>query len=71
MQVKHIEKRPVILLGDMFGGLVDWLKTGPLDAHLMDQSDFDQLIVARDVADVMRVLEPEITAFQAAHKNPK
>lgn len=68
MQVKHISPRPVLLLGDMWEGLLSWLDTGPLAMHLMDQGDFKQLRFARNVEDVMRALDPEITAFQEAHK---
>lgn len=69
MQVAHISRRPVILLGDMWEGLVDWLRSGPLEQALMDQLDFDQLIVAHSVEDVIRLLSPSITAFQEKQKS--
>jgi len=70
MQVKHISRRPLLLLGDVWSGLLDWLKDGPLAMSLMDQVDFDQLILVRSVDEVIKILEPDILTFQEEHKLP-
>jgi len=67
MQVNHIAPRPLILMGDMWKGLIDWLEEGPLGQKLMDQKDFDRLIFAKSVDEVMQHLEPHIDRFYKEH----
>ena len=40
IQVRHISERPIILLGEMWNGLLDWMESEPLNKKLMDKSDF-------------------------------
>ena len=41
IQVKHIEERPIILLGKKFwNGLIDWMKAVPLANGLISEGDF-------------------------------
>ncbi len=63
MQVGHIEVRPLILLGDMWEGLVDFMNKGPLQSKLMDEKDFKMVQIASSVDDVMNLLEPDIEKF--------
>ena len=49
IQVSHISQRPIILLGEMWSGLLDWMKTEPLKKHLIDESDFENVKVVQDV----------------------
>ena len=41
IQVDHISPRPIILLGDMWEGLINWIKAEPLKRNLINKSDFD------------------------------
>ena len=63
MQVNHISPRPMILMGDMWKGLLDWLEEFPVTSKLMDQSDFDKLTFAKSTDEVISQLEPSITEF--------
>ena len=63
MQVDHIATRPLILMGDMWKGLIDWLEAQPLKHRLMDQSDFDRLVFAKSSEEVLKHLEPSIKDF--------
>ena len=63
LQVEHIAPRPVILLGDMWQGLLDWIKEGPLKRNLLDQKDLDKMIVMGSVEEVVEYLTPDIKAF--------
>ena len=38
IQVDHISARPIILVGDMWNGFFDWIKSEPLKAQLLDLS---------------------------------
>ncbi len=63
LQVKHIEKRPVILVGSMWKGLLDWVTEGPLAASLLDKKDLDNLKLVANVSEVVGELEPAMKAF--------
>ena len=63
MQVDHISPRPMILMGDMWKGLMDWLEAFPVKQKLMDQSDFDRLLFAKSSDEVIQLLEPSIKKF--------
>lgn len=65
LQVGHIQPKPVILLGrDMWSGFLEYMKNEPLRRQLMNESDFDQLILVDTVEEVIQHLEPAITHFQ-------
>ncbi len=65
MQVNHIKPRPIILMGEMWDELLVWMKQWPLKENLMSESDFDQIYICKDVADVIAILEPKIMTFRA------
>ena len=49
IQVDHISARPIILVGDMWNGFFDWIKSEPLKAQLLDKSDLDNIIIVKNV----------------------
>ena len=63
MQVDHISERPIILLGEMWEGLMEWLREHPLKRELMDQKDMDRLVLASSVEEVVKHLDPAIQEF--------
>ena len=63
IQVDHITPRPIILLGDMWDGLVNWMKAEPLKRNLIDESDFDNIKTVKNINDVITILEPHIEKF--------
>ncbi|MEE3241638.1 MAG: LOG family protein [Candidatus Neomarinimicrobiota bacterium] len=63
IQVNHISARPIILVGDMWNGFFDWIKSEPLKAQLLDKSDFDNIVIVKNVHEVTKLLKPEIKAF--------
>ena len=63
IQVNHISERPIILVGDMWNGFLDWIKSEPLKAQLLDKSDLDNIIIVKNVHEVTKLLKPEIKAF--------
>ncbi len=67
MQVEHISPRPMILMGDMWKGLMEWLEQFPVKAKLMDQSDFDRLVFAGSSEQVIQHLQPSIDEFYKSH----
>lgn len=67
MQVNHIAPRPLILMGEMWNGLMEWLEEGPLAEKLMDQKDFDRLTYVKSVDQAVKHLEPCIKEFYRQH----
>ena len=63
IQVDHITPRPIILLGNMWGGLVNWMKAEPLGRNLINESDFDNIETVENINDVITILEPHIEKF--------
>ena len=63
IQVNHISSRPIILVGDMWNGFFDWIKSEPLKAQLLDKSDFDNIVIVENVHEVVKLLKPEIKEF--------
>ena len=63
IQVDHIAPRPIILLGDMWNGLVNWMKAEPLKRNLINESDFDNITTIQNINEVIPILEPHIKKF--------
>lgn len=65
IQVKHIKKRPIILLGGegMWQDLVDWMEKWALDMNLILKSDLENLFLCQTVDSAVKHLEPEIKTF--------
>ncbi|RZA12087.1 MAG: LOG family protein, partial [Proteobacteria bacterium] len=72
MQVNHIPQRPLILLGSMWEPLLKWMEDYPLKRSLMDQKDFNSIILVRSVDEVVEKLQPHIEEFYIKHglENP-
>ena len=63
IQVRHISERPVILVGEMWTGLLDWMESEPLKKELIDKSDFKNISIVQDVDEVITLLKPLIDGF--------
>ena len=65
IQVNHISERPIILLGEMWNGLLDWMESEPLKKHLIDKSDFKNIEIVQSVDEAIELLKPYINNFYA------
>jgi|TARA_B100001093_G_scaffold426543_1_gene420529 uncharacterized protein (TIGR00730 family) len=63
IQVQHISERPIILLGGMWEGLIEWMKSEPLKKNLISKNDFKNIIIVKDVDEAIEILRPSITNF--------
>jgi hypothetical protein len=57
VQVKHICNIPIILMGDMWAKLLDWIKKYPLKNGLLAKKDVDRLILANDCYDAIKAIK--------------
>jgi len=56
MQVKQICNMPIILMGDMWFGLMEWLEREPLKGKLIDPEDLSLLFATRNCEEAFTVL---------------
>jgi uncharacterized protein (TIGR00730 family) len=47
-QVKQIDNKPLILMGDMWQDLLKWMRLWPLKSNLLDQEDLDLIYLTKD-----------------------
>lgn len=63
MQVKHTHKMPIIMMGDMWIGLLDWIRKGPLKRKLLKKEDMGPIVCASKWQDVARLIEKSYIDF--------
>jgi len=63
IQVEHIKPKPMILVGNMWRGLIQWIQENPLRKNLLDQKDIDKIQIVEKMDDVIPILEKEINNF--------
>ncbi|MBL7056108.1 LOG family protein [Candidatus Woesearchaeota archaeon] len=56
VQVKHASKIPIILLGDMWEGLIEWIKTVPLRNRFLKKEDLNLLFPAKNATEAMKII---------------
>src|SRR3989344_513699 len=69
MQVKHICNVPIILLGDMWPGLLNWLEKDPLRKKMFTKDDFSLLYHAKDCNEAMKVINKAYTGYIKGNPN--
>jgi len=48
MQVKHTCNMPIIMMGDMWKGLIEWIRDNPLKKKLLNKEDLDTIVCVKD-----------------------
>lgn len=57
MQVGHTAKIPIIILGNVWDGLIRWLKDGPLEKGYFEKKDLDLLYHAKDWKEAIKIID--------------
>ncbi len=68
MQVRDVDDLPIILLGDMWPELVDWVKRWPLRRRFLSPTDLDDIFLVRNNSEAMRIMEVAYDAFKKGRK---
>lgn len=68
-QVRHICSMPIILFGDMWRKLVQWLEKGPVAAGLISKDDLSNIYVVKDSRETMNIINNCAEIFQHDQKN--
>jgi predicted Rossmann-fold nucleotide-binding protein len=64
MQVEHICNTPIILLGDMWPGLIQWIEENPLKRKMLDDNDMLQIFLADHNHEAMKIIKKAHQDFQ-------
>jgi len=65
IQVKHIEKRPLVLLDRSFwSGVIEWLKDVPLSRGLISPQDFDVVHIVDTPEEAFEIVSAENKKFR-------
>lgn len=69
VQVEQICNIPIILLGDMWDGLVDWLESQPLKRKYFDKSDLYSIFVAKNSKEAIEIIDKAREYYKKRDKN--
>jgi predicted Rossmann-fold nucleotide-binding protein len=69
MQVQHTCHIPIILLGQMWKDLVNWIKRWPLQNELLDQNDVELLYLASDYHEAFQIILEAYKSYQRNDEN--
>lgn len=56
LQVKHVCQMPIILMGDMWHKLVEWVIDNPLKRHYLDAKDLHAIVLVDNWEQALRVI---------------
>lgn len=69
MQVKHTCKMPIILMGDMWRGLIKWIVDQPLQKKLLDKEDMQSIICVNSWEQAADLIEKAYIMYKRAGKD--
>ena len=69
VQVKHICNTPIILLGQMWAELIEWVEKWPLRTNFLDPEDINTLFLADTLEDAMKVINMAHDEFKKGGKD--
>lgn len=71
IQVKHINKIPIILVGKMWKTLLRWLKRQPMRMKLLDEIDLEHVYYAKNNKAAIRLIEKFYKEFSSTKKSKR
>jgi uncharacterized protein (TIGR00730 family) len=63
-QVKKFSNKPVILLGDMWFDLVQWIRNWPLKNKLIDEEDLELIYLTRECEEAFTVIQEHFRHYK-------
>lgn len=64
LQVKHIKQHPLILVGNMWYGLIEWMKENMEDRHLVSPLDMSIVTVVSSGAEAIPLIKSALDKFE-------
>ncbi|MBP6883782.1 MAG: LOG family protein [Candidatus Pacebacteria bacterium] len=69
VQVHHICDVPIILLGDKWDGLLNWIKQNPLHKKYLDETDYEIVYHVQTAKQAAKIIEERYNHVKAGGKN--
>ncbi len=69
VQVEQIESIPVILLGNMWHGLIKWMEENPLKSKYFEKKDMHAIFVAKNAEEVVEIIDSAHAFYLAGRKD--
>lgn len=69
LQVKHIKAHPLILVGDMWGGLISWMEETMVKRNLVGTGDMDYVRVVSSGDEALPVIRDAFDQFKRERTN--
>ncbi|HEY2934317.1 MAG TPA: LOG family protein [Acidobacteriota bacterium] len=66
LQVKQISNRPLVFVGQMWNGLIEWMKSTMLQQRLVDREDFQLVQVVTNIEDAAEIIRKSKEQFDRA-----
>lgn len=68
LQVGFMTERPVVLVGGMWKGLLDWMQREMVPRHLVNPEDVDLVHLSTSIEDAVKIIEGHKQKFDAARE---
>jgi len=69
LQVKHVTEHPLILVGTMWTGLIDWIKGTMVERGLVGLSDFDAVSIVASSDEAIPIIRASYERFKQEKQN--
>jgi len=69
LQVKHMKEHPLILVGTMWPGLIDWIRSTMVDRGLVNLTDLDVVKVVPSSAEAIPLIAASYDRFKEEKVN--
>jgi len=66
VQVEHIYDIPIIMFGEQWKHLIEWVKKGPLKNKLLKKEDLDSIYVVDTAEEAIKILKTSYQIFKKA-----
>lgn len=66
VQVEHIKDIPIIMLGEQWAHLVNWIKKGPLKNKLISPEDLEPIYIVKNANAAYKIINTVYWAFKRA-----
>ncbi len=66
MQVKHMKSHPLILIGNMWPPLIEWMRTSMVERGLVSAPDLDVVSVVPSAEDAIKIIAASYEEFKSS-----